>query len=107
MSLKDFNPGWLNFGAIVVGAMISAAVSQAVSDSRISRLEREVQANHEYQRTWNAKTDDRISVDKLETRETLVGLKKDVESIQKGVASIQQVLMVRPTPTSLTSQHTP
>jgi len=106
MTLKEFNPGWLNFGAIVVGAMVSGAVTLAVSDSRLSRLEREVQAIGEYQRAYATKTDATIASDKLETRETLVGLKKDMEALQKGVESIRQAMMGRPIP-SLTSQHTP
>lgn len=103
MSLANLNPGWLNFGAIVVSGLISGSVAQALN-SRDAEENRNFRAQ---QREWNASIEARISSDKLETRETLVGLKKDMDSALRGVASIQQALMVRPTPSSLASQHTP
>lgn len=103
MSLKDVNPGWIAAGAILISTIVNLGASQAIAS-------RDAQENREFreqQRTWNAAIEARISSDKLETRETLVGLKKDMESALKGVASIQQALMVRPTPSSLSSQHIP
>lgn len=96
MSLKDVNPGWITAGAVIISALMSSGISQALSS-------RDAQENREFretQRAWNASIEARISSDKLETRETLVALKKDMESALKGVASIQQALMVRPNPSS-------
>jgi len=102
MSLAQFNPGWLNFGAILVSGLISGSVSLALNS-------RDAEENRNFrveQRQWNAAIEARISSDKLETRETLVGLKKDMESALKGVASIQQALMVPPSSSALT-RNTP
>ena len=100
MSLANINPGWLNFGAIVISGLISGSVAQALN----SRDAEENRTFRVQQREWNASIEARISSDKLETRETLVGLKKDMESALKGVASIQQALMVRP---NQSTTHTP
>lgn len=103
MSTLSLNAAWMPVVLVLSTGVVSGSVNIALN-SRESQENREFR---EYQRQWNSTIETRISNDKLETRETLVALKKDMESALKGVASIQQALMVRPSPSSLASQHTP
>ena len=98
MSTLSLNAAWMPVVLVLSTGIVSGSVSIALN-SRESQENREFR---EYQRQWNAATEARISGDKLETRETLVALKKDMESALKGVASIQQALMVRPNPNNAT-----
>lgn len=98
MSTLSLNAAWMPVVLVLSTGIVSGSVNIALN-SRESQENREFR---EYQRQWNAATDARISSDKLETRETLVALKKDMESALKGVASIQQALMVRPNPNNAT-----
>lgn len=104
MSISNLNPGWLSFGAIVFSGVMAAGISQALN-SHEAKENREFRAE---QRSWNAKTESQIANDKLDTREALVALKLGMDSALKGVASIQQALMVPPPrPTSQLVSSTP
>lgn len=90
------NQAWMPVVLVLSTGVVSGSVSIALN----SRDAQESREFRETQRAWNASIEARIAGDKLETRETLVALKKDMESALKGVASIQQALMVRPNPSS-------
>lgn len=89
-----FNPGWLTPALVVITGIISGSVNTALNsreaeDSRAFRLQQE---------KWNTAMERRMSDTDLTTGKALVALTKDVETANKTLASIQQALMVRGTP---------
>lgn len=93
-----FNPTWLMVGIVALSHV--AMVGGWYRDTADLREWRAAQEK------WNANIERRLSDTDLTTGKALVALTKDVETANKTLASIQQALMVRGTP-SYSSNNTP
>lgn len=99
---KPFNPAWLTPVLVVLTGVISGSSATALN----SRDNAENRARMDAVETRVAVVEKRFSDEQLATGKTLVALAKDVESANKTLASIQQALMVRGTP-SYSSNNNP
>lgn len=96
-----FNPTWASVALVILTGVISGSVSTALN-SRDAADFREFRAAQEQ---WNATMERRMSANELDTGKTLVALSKDVERMGSAIASIQQALMVRPSPAAYASPN--
>jgi hypothetical protein len=101
-----FNPTWITAVYVVTAGVVAGIVSVSVGMALSQRDSVELRARQEATEARVAVIEKRFSEEQLATGKTLVALAKDVETANKTLASIQQALMVRGTP-SYSSNNTP